>query len=65
MAASKNWMAEATKNKGAFTRQAKAADLTPLQLAQKALKKGSRATTKTKRRAVLAETLNKYRPGKK
>ena len=65
MAASKNWMAGAVKNKGAFTRQAKAADMTPAQLADKALKKGSRASTKTKRRATLAETFAKYRPGKK
>ena len=64
MASSKNWMASAVSNRGAFSKQAKAAGLTPLQLATKALKPSSKASDKTQRRARLAQTFAKYRPGK-
>ena len=61
----KNWMKKATsKNEGAFSRQAKAASMSTKALASKATKKGSKASATTQRRANLAKTLAKIRPGK-
>ena len=56
---SKNWIQKATsKNKGAFTKQAKRAGMSTQAYAKKVLKPGSRATATTKRRASLARTLS-------
>lgn len=56
-----NWIAGATKNKGAFKKKAAAAGMSTSAYARKSLKKGSSASTKTKRQAALAETLAKMR----
>ena len=47
--------------KGAFGEQAARAGVSTAQLAKDALKPGSKATTKTKRRAHLAQTFGKMR----
>lgn len=49
--------------KGAFKRKAKAAGMSTSAYASKVLKKGSGASTKTKRQAALAKTFAKYRKG--
>lgn len=55
-----NWIAKATsKNKGLFTRKAKAAGMSVGAYASKVTKSGSTASTKTKREANLAKTLRK------
>jgi len=48
---------------GAFAAQAKRAGMGVLEYARKVLKQGSRASTKTKRRASLARTFARYRRG--
>jgi len=55
-----NWIANAIKRPGAFRRKAKAAGMTTTAFAKKALAKGSRAGTRTKRQAALAQTLRKF-----
>ena len=60
----KNWIKNAIKNPGAFSKQAKAAGMSTKALASKATKKGSKASATTQRRANLAKTLAKIRPGK-
>ena len=54
-----NWIQKAIKKPGAFTAQAKGAGMSVAEYANKVLKKGSKASTTTKRRAVLAKTLRK------
>jgi hypothetical protein len=58
-AAKKNWIAGAVKHPGSFTAQAKKAGMGVQSYATKVLKKGSKASTTTKRRAALAKTLSK------
>lgn len=55
----KKWIQGAVKNKGAFTKKAKAAGKTVSQEIKSVLKKGSKASAKTKKQAVLAKTLKK------
>lgn len=54
-----NWIQGAIKHPGAFSAQAKKSGMTTGEYATKVLKKGSKASTKTKRRAALAQTLEK------
>lgn len=56
----KNWIAGATKNKGAFKAKAKAAGMSTSAYANKVTKKGSKASTKTKRQANLAKELSGF-----
>lgn len=55
----KKWIQKAVKNPGAFTKKAKAADMSVAGYATKVLKKGSKVSEKTKRQAALAKTLTK------
>ncbi len=58
------WIAKATANAhGQFSAKAKRAGLTTSAYASKVLKKGSKASTRTKRQAVLAKNLSKARRG--
>jgi Ca2+-dependent lipid-binding protein len=57
MAHSKKWIQSAIKKTGSFTKQAKGAGMGVQAFASKVLSKGSKASTKTKRRARLAKTL--------
>jgi hypothetical protein len=59
--ADKKWIQKAIKRPGAFTRKAKADDMSVAGYAKKVLKKGSPASTRTKRQASLAQTLRKMR----
>jgi len=59
-----NWIKGAVRNPGSFSRKAKAAGMSPSKFASKALKKGSKASTTTKRQAALAKTLGKLRQKK-
>jgi len=54
------WIAGAIKKKGSFTAAAKRAGETVSGYATKVLKVGSTASTKTKRRASLARTLQGF-----
>ena len=54
-----NWIQGAIKHPGSFTKQAKEAGMGVQQYARKVLKKGSKASATTKRRAALARTLKK------
>lgn len=66
MAASKKWIAKATaKNKGAFSAKAKKAGMSTHEYAEKVTAKGSKASTRTKRQANLARTLESMRKKKK
>ena len=58
---SKNWIAGAIKRPGAFKAKAKAAGMSTAAYAGKVLKKGSRASARTKRQAVLAKTFSGLR----
>jgi hypothetical protein len=60
-----NWIADATKNKGGFKKKATAHDMSVAEYAAEVTKEGSKATTKTKRQANLAKTLQKMHPKKK
>ena len=51
------WIQGAVEHAGSFTAKAKAAGLTVAQLATKDTKKKSKASAKTKKQAVLAQTL--------
>ena len=55
----KKFISEAIKEPGSFTRQAVAADKSVSAFATQVLRPGSKATSTTKRRAVLAQTLAK------
>ncbi len=57
--AKKKWIKNATKRPGAFKAKAKRAGMTTNAYARHVLRKGSRATTRTKRQASLALTLGK------
>lgn len=61
----KNWIQGAIKRPGAFTAKAKKAKKTVSAYATSVLKKGSKATTLTKRQASLAKTFAKMRKKKK
>lgn len=62
MAPKKKWIAGATKNAhGQFRAKAQAAGMSTSAYASKVLRKGSHASTKTKRQAALAQTLGKMR----
>lgn len=56
-----NWIQGAIKRPGAFRAKAKAAGMSTSAYASKVLKKGSSASTRTKRQAALAKTLSKLR----
>ena len=53
----KKWIKGAIKRPGAFSAKAKRAGMSTEAYAQKVLRRGSRASTRTKRQAALAETL--------
>ena len=53
------WIAGAVKRPGAFTKKAKKAGKSVAGYASSVLKKGSKASTRTKRQAALAKTLRK------
>ena len=55
----KKWIQKAKLKKGAFTKKANAAGMGVQAYANKVLKKGSKATTTTKRQASLAKTFKK------
>jgi len=56
-----NWIKGAIKRPGSFKAKAKAAHRSTAAHARAVLKKGSRASTRTKRQAALALTLSKMR----
>lgn len=58
---SRNWISSAIKRPGAFSKKAKSAGRSTTAHARSVLKKGSRASTTTKRQAALALTLAKMR----
>lgn len=60
----KKWIQSAIKNPGAFTKKAKAAGMSVQEYASKVTKKGSGASTQTKRQANLAKTLKKINKGR-
>ena len=62
--AKKKWIKGAIKRPGAFTAKAKKAGKSVSAYASSVLKKGSRASTRTKRQAALAKTLSKMRKKK-
>ena len=57
----KNWIAGAIKHPGAFKAKAKKAGMSTGKFAAKVTKKGSKASSTTKRQAGLAKTLGKMR----
>jgi hypothetical protein len=57
----KNWIQGAIKRPGAFTKKAKAAGKSVAGYAKSVHKEGSKASTRTKRQAALAQTLSKMR----
>lgn len=59
------WMQSAVKKPGAFKAQAKRAGKSVAAYATEVLKEGSRASARTKKRASLAKTFAKFRPGAK
>jgi hypothetical protein len=63
MAKQKKWIQKAIKRPGAFRKKAKQAGMSTQQYANKVLKKGSNASTRTKRQAALAKTLKGLRKG--
>ena len=64
VAEKKDWIKGAIKNPGAFSKKAKGAGMTTAAYADKVLKKGSKASAKTKRQAELAQTLSGMRKKK-
>lgn len=59
-----DWIKNAIKQPGAFSAQAQKAGMGTMAFASKVLKKGSKASEKTKKRANLAKTLSKLRKKK-
>jgi hypothetical protein len=59
--AKKNWIKEAIKKPGAFKAKAKKAGKSTAEYAAQVLKKGSKASARTKKQASLAKTLAKMR----
>ena len=57
----KKWIKSAIKRPGAFSAKAKRAKMSTSAYATKVLKKGSKASARTKRQARLARTLGKMR----
>lgn len=57
MATKKKWIQKAIKRPGAFSAKAKKAHMSTGAYAKKVLKKGSTASTRTKKQAVLSRTL--------
>jgi len=55
-----DWIQGAIKRPGAFTKKAKDAGMSVSKYANKVLKKGSKADTRTKRQASLAKTLRSF-----
>jgi hypothetical protein len=64
MANKNNWIQSAVEHTGSFTKKAKAAGLSVAKLASKDTSKNSKASSKTKKQAVLAQTLAKMRKKK-
>lgn len=60
----KKWIQKAIKHPGAFRKKAKKAGMSVSQYARKVTRKGSKASTTTKRQANLAKTLKKLRKRK-
>ena len=60
-----NWIKASIKRPGAFSAKAKRAGMSTSAYAKKVLKKGSKASTRTKRQAAEAQTLAKLRRRKK
>src|SRR5215475_3793589 len=58
------WIQKAITRPGAFSAKAKAAGKGTQAYARSVLKEGSKASTRTKRQAALAQTLSKLRSGK-
>lgn len=58
------WIAGAIKRPGAFTAKAKKAGMSVAEYAARVTKKGSKASTRTKRQANLAKTLRGFRKGR-
>jgi len=56
-----NWIKGAIKRPGAFRAKARKAGMSTSAYARKVTKKGSKASTRTKRQAALAKTLKKLR----
>jgi hypothetical protein len=61
----KKWIQGAIKRPGAFTAKAKKAGMSVSAYAKKVTKAGSKASTRTKRQANLAQTLKGMRKKKK
>ena len=59
------WIKKAIKRPGAFKKKAKKAGMSTSAYATKVLKKGSKASPRTKRQASLAKTLKKMRKKKR
>jgi hypothetical protein len=57
----KNWIKGAIKRPGAFRRKAKRAGMSTKGYARKVTKKGSKASSRTKRQGNLVKTLSKMR----
>ena len=64
MANKKKWIQEAIKRPGAFKKKAKKAGMSTSEYAKIVSKKGSKASTRTKKQAALAKTLSKMRKKK-
>ena len=62
--ATHNWIKNAIKRPGAFKAKAKKAKMSVAKYAKKVTKKGSKASTRTKRQANLAKTLGRLRKRK-
>jgi|TARA_R110002012_G_scaffold59152_2_gene154515 hypothetical protein len=56
-----NWIQDAIKRKGAFTKKAARAGMSVEQAANKWSKKNSKASTRTKKQANLAKTLRGFK----
>jgi len=64
MAGKEKWIAGAISRPGAFKKKAQAAGKSTGAFARSVLKEGSKASTRTKKQAALAQTLSKLRSGK-
>ena len=61
----KKWIQGAIKRPGAFRKKAKKSGMSTSDYASKVLSKGSKASTRTKRQASLAQTLSNMRKKRK
>jgi hypothetical protein len=59
------WIKKAIKRPGAFKKKAKKAGMSTSAYSTKVLKKGSKASPRTKKQATLAKTLGKMRKKKR